>query len=197
MVEPIKFATHTDLALGLQQLIVDLQERTQLREPIRMYIAGGMAFHLYTAARVTTDVDAEFSKKILLPSNLLVETSEGNMLYLDTNYNSSFALMHEDYLLDAVKVPLGTDLIEVFILNPVDLILSKIARFSGPDVSDIAEIIRTFGIAANIIETRAEQALQGYVGNTDYLRMNLRDVLKLARRLTGDEGMEPEQPESN
>lgn len=75
--------------------------------------------------------------------------------------------------------------------------MSKIARFSGPDVSDIAEIIRTFGIAANTIQARAEQALQGYVGNTDYLRMNLRDVLKLALRLTGDEDMEPEQTPSN
>lgn len=187
MVKPIEFATHTDLALGLQQLITDLQDRTHLREPIRMYIAGGMAFHLYTAARVTTDVDAEFSKRIILPSNLLVETSDGNMLYLDTNYNSSFALMHEDYLSDAIRTPLGTDLIEVFVLSPVDLILSKIARFSGPDVSDIAEMIRMYGITASVIKERAEQALGGYVGNTDYLRMNLRDVLKLAEPMANSE----------
>lgn len=193
MVEPIKFATKTDLALGLQTLIVELQERTKLREPIRMYIAGGMAVHLYTAGRVTTDVDAEFSKRIILPSDLLVETSEGNMLYLDTNYNSSFALMHENYLLDAVAVPLGTDLIKVYVLNPVDLIVSKIARFNGPDLSDVTEIIQTFGITANAIEERAEHALKGYVGNADYLRMNLRDVLNLARRLTNDEVTEPGQ----
>lgn len=184
MVEPIEFATHTDLASGLQQLVTSIQERTKLRVPIKMYIAGGMAFHLYTASRVTTDVDAEFSKKILLPSNLIVETDGGNMLYLDTNYNSTFALMHEDYLLDAIKVPLGTDLIEVFVLSPIDLIISKIARFNGPDATDIAEIIRLFGITADAIEERAEHALQGYVGNEDYLRMNLRDVLKLARRRT-------------
>jgi hypothetical protein len=63
VVEPIEFATHTDLASGLQQLVLSIQERTKLRVPIKMYIAGGMAFHLYTAGRVTTDVDAEFSKK--------------------------------------------------------------------------------------------------------------------------------------
>ncbi len=184
MVEPIEFATETDLALGLQRLIVKLQEQLQLREPIRMYIAGGMAFHLYTASRVTTDVDAEFSKKILLPQNLLVETGHGNLLYLDTNYNSSFALMHEDYLSDAIQVPIGTELIKVFVLSPVDLIISKIARYSGPDVSDISEMIRTFGISASAIEERAEHALQSYVGNAEYLRMNLRDVLKKARNLT-------------
>ena len=184
MVAPIEFATKTDLALGLQQLIVVLQERTKLGEPIRMYIAGGMAFHLYTAGRVTTDVDAEFSKKIILPQDLLVETGEGNMLYLDTKYNSSFALMHENYLVDALKVPLGTDLIEVFVLNPLDLIVSKIARFNGPDVTDIAEIIRRFGITAAAIEERAEHALQAYVGYAENLGFILLEVLKLAQSIT-------------
>lgn len=187
MVDAFDFAIGTDLSLALQKLILDLQERTQLREPIRMYIAGGMAVHLYTAGRVTTDVDAEFSKKILLPSNLLVETADGKMLYLDTTYNSTFALMHEDYLQDAIKVPMGTDMIEVFVLSPLDLIVSKIARFSGPDASDIAAIIRTFNIPADAIEKRAEHALKGYVGNADYLRVNLRDVLALARRFTDDD----------
>ena len=78
MVAPIEFATHTELADGLRRLIQEFQRRTDLREPIEMFIAGGMATHLYTAARVTTDVDAEFSKRILLPSDLIVETKDGN-----------------------------------------------------------------------------------------------------------------------
>jgi len=153
-----------------------------------MVIAGGMAIHLYTAARVTTDVDAEFSKRILLPSDLIVETKNGNMLYLDPSYNSSFALMHEDYLQDSVSVPIGTELVHVFVLNPLDLIISKIARYSGPDAQDIADIISRFQIPAEEIKQRAEEALAGYVGNADYLRMNLRDVLATADRLTSEPG---------
>lgn len=183
MVGTIEFATHTELADGLRKLIKEFEKRTDLREPIKMYIAGGMATHLYTAARVTTDVDAEFSKRILLPSDLIVETKDGNMLYMDPNYNSSFALLHEDYLKDAVPVPVGTDLVHVYVLSPVDLIVSKIARFSGPDAGDIASIISRFHIPAEEIEKRAEEALAGYIGNVDYLRMNLRDVLKMAERL--------------
>jgi hypothetical protein len=56
MVIPVEFATHTELAEGLRTLIKELEKRTDLREPINMVIAGGMAIHLYTAARVTTDV---------------------------------------------------------------------------------------------------------------------------------------------
>ena len=51
MVKPIEFATHTDLANGLRSLIIELEQRTNLREPLTMLIAGGMAIHLYTAAR--------------------------------------------------------------------------------------------------------------------------------------------------
>jgi hypothetical protein len=186
VVIPVEFATHTELAEGLRTLIKELEKRTDLREPINMVIAGGMAIHLYTAARVTTDVDAEFSKRILLPSDLIVETKNGDMLYLDPSYNSSFALMHEDYLQDAIPVPIGTELVHVYVLNPLDLIISKIARFSGPDAQDIAEIISRFRIPSADIKQRAEEALIGYVGNSDYLRMNLRDVLATADRLTQD-----------
>jgi hypothetical protein len=184
MVERIEFVTNSDLAAGLRELLNQLEERTELREPIKMFIAGGMATHLYTQARVTTDVDAEFSKRILLPRDLLVETKAGNMLYLDPTYNSTFSLMHEGYLDDAVRAPFGTEHIEVYVLSPVDLIVSKIARYSGPDPQDIESLITRFGITAEEIETRAEEALVGYVGNVDYLRMNLRDVLAKARKHT-------------
>lgn len=180
MVAPIEFATDTELARGLTRLIEELEKRTNLRQPINMLIAGGMAIHLYTAARVTTDVDAEFSKRLLLPSDLIVETEDGNMLYLDANYNSTFALMHEDYQEDAVRVPIGTDLVHVYVLSPVDLVVSKIARFSGPDREDIAAIVEKFHLTPEEIGSRAEEALGGYVGNADYLRMNLRDVLRIA-----------------
>jgi hypothetical protein len=180
MVAPVEFALDTELAQGLKALIAELERRLGLREPIKMFIAGGMAAHLYTGARVTTDVDAEFSKRILLPADLIVESAGGTMLYIDPNYNSTFALMHEDYLEDAVPVPISTGLIQVYVLSPVDLIVSKIARFAGTDAEDIASIISRFNLSGAEIAERAEEALGGYVGNSDYLRMNLRDVLKIA-----------------
>lgn len=67
MVKSIKFAVGTDLALGLKELLQQLEARSGLREPIKMFIAGGMATHLYTGGRVTSDVDAEFSKRLVFP----------------------------------------------------------------------------------------------------------------------------------
>jgi hypothetical protein len=105
-----------------------------------------MAVHLYTASRVTTDVDAEFGSRIFIPNDLMVDVTlvDGTQesVYFDTNYNSTFALMHEDYLDDAIPLDLGFEQIRLHILSPVDLAVSKIARFADNDKEDIAALVR-------------------------------------------------------
>jgi len=66
------FHTRTALAKGLQDLFKQLEQRLSLSKPLTVYLAGGMAVHLYTANRVTTDVDAEFSGRVILPNDLMV-----------------------------------------------------------------------------------------------------------------------------
>ena len=150
-------------------------------------MAGGKAVHLYTANRVTTDVDAEFGGRVHLPNDLLVEVTleDGaqQVLYFDANYNSSFALMHEDYLDAAIPVDLGLDRIRVHVLSPVDLAVSKIARFTDNDKEDIAALVRLGLTSADEIERRATDALAAYVGRLSMLKQNLRDAVALARRL--------------
>ena len=55
--------------------------------------------------RVTTDVDAEFDARVFIPNDLIVdvklEDGSHKAVFFDTNYNSTFALMHEDYTDDA------------------------------------------------------------------------------------------------
>lgn len=179
------FHTHTALALGLRELFVQLEQRLALQQPLAVYLAGGMAVHLYTASRVTTDVDAEFGARVLLPNDLMVEITleDGSpqVIYLDTNYNASFALMHEDYLDDAIPLDMGLQHIQLFILAPVDLAVSKIARLADNDREDIQALVRLGLTTAPAIEQRATSALAGYVGNPSMLLLNLRDALGLAR----------------
>ncbi|WP_457833067.1 DUF6036 family nucleotidyltransferase, partial [Staphylococcus aureus] len=91
-----------------------------------------------------------------LPNDLMVEVmlEDGTpqVVYLDTNYNSSFALMHEDYLDDAIPIDLGVDQIRVHVLSPVDLAVSKIARFADNDKEDIAALVRLGLTSADAIE---------------------------------------------
>jgi hypothetical protein len=179
------FHTRTALAVGLRELFRQLAERLSLSSPVNVFLAGGMAVHLYTGSRVTTDVDAEFGARVHLPNDLMVEVTleDGTqqVVYLDTNYNSTFALMHEDYLEDAIPVDLGVDQIRAHVLSPVDLAVSKIARFADNDKEDIAALVRLGLTTADEIEQRATSALVGYVGGLAMLKLNLRDAVALAR----------------
>lgn len=174
---------HTDTALakGLRQLFVELEQRLDLKRPMNVYLAGGMAVHLYTANRVTTDVDAEFAGRVLLPNDLLIdvtlEDGSPQVLYLDTNYNSTFALLHEDYQLDALPVDFGMRQLQLFVLCPTDLAVSKIARLSDIDKQDIQALLANGLTTLKAIEQRALAALCGYVGRPEALLLNLKDVL--------------------
>jgi hypothetical protein len=179
------FHVRTALADGLRELFKRLEDCLSLNRPLNVYLAGGMAVHLYTGNRVTTDVDAEFAGRVLLPNDLMVEVTleDGSpqVIYLDTNYNSTFALMHEDYQDDAIPIDLGLDLLRVHVLSPVDLAVSKIGRFSDNDREDIQSLVRLGLTTADQIEQRATTALAGYVGGQALLLLNLRDALALAR----------------
>jgi hypothetical protein len=76
---------------------------------------------------------------------------------------------------------LGLGLLRVYVLSPVDLAVSKIARFADNDKEDIASLVRLGLTTATEIEARAQSALVGYVGGQAMLMLNLPDALTLAR----------------
>ena len=98
-----------------------------LQQTLRVYLAGGMAVYFYVGKRVSHDLDAEFAGRVLLPTDLTVEIEGDEPVYFDTNFNPMFALVHEHYQRDAVPVDLGVAHIDLRLLAPVDLAVSKIA----------------------------------------------------------------------
>ncbi len=148
--------------------------------PIRMYVAGGAALHFHTGARVTEDVDAVFSKRVLFTEAIEVSYRDpdgrARILYLDTNYNDTLGLLHEDAYADSqpVTVP-GVDrkLIDVRVLSPVDLAVAKLSRFADRDRDDI-ELLATRGLIDSArVRKRAEEALGGTVGDLNSVRTSI------------------------
>lgn len=195
------FHTRTALAEGLKELFKQLEGRLALHSPVNVYLAGGMAVHLYTANRVTSDVDAEFGARVFIPSDLVVEVAleDGTRtaVHFDTNYNSTFALMHEDYTDDAIPLDMGLEHIRLYVLSPLDLAVSKIARFADNDKDDIAALVRLGLTNADEIERRATSALAGYVGGQSMLKLNLQDAVVLAREIERVEKLAPEIQEQD
>lgn len=148
--------------------------------PIQMYVAGGAALHFHTGVRVSVDVDAVFSRRIALPDRLEIAYRDADgaarLLYFDRQYNDTLGLMHEDAHDDSMPLALdGIDpnVLDVRILAPLDLAVSKLGRFSDQDRADIAALARRGLLTPSSLNSRATEALSGYVGDTGRIRGNI------------------------
>ena len=111
-----------------------------MKYPIKAYIVGGVANYLYTQARVSDDIDMIISHRIDLPRNLFVvylKDDSFEKLTFDDNYTDTLGLMHEDYVDRAKLYKIIDDKFEVYVLSPIDLVISKILRFSDNDEQNI------------------------------------------------------------
>jgi len=178
-------AFHPELTAAMKVMLDKLHQNITgsgySGEPVQMYLAGGMAVHYYCGTRYTNDVDASFSKRLLLSGKDLTVSytrDDGRLasIYLDLNYNDTFALMHPDYQQDAQEwegIGNETRAIQLRVLTPVDLAVSKIARYSQQDQDDILALARTCKVTASSLRQRATEALDFYVGDTRWIHQSL------------------------
>jgi len=192
LARPEYVAAFVALARRIEQSLIGVSKRAL---PIRMYVAGGAALHLYTGARVSRDIDATFSRRIALPENLEIAYRDADgaarLLYFDRQYNDTFGLLHEDALDDSEPLSLpeiDAAVLEVRLLSPVDLATSKLGRFSDQDREDIETLARRKLIDATMLRKRAEAALAGYVGDTKRLQAALETACRIVADATKRRG---------
>ncbi len=171
---PEFIAAFRDLAERIEQVLANTPKRNL---PIRMFVAGGAALHFYTGTRVSEDVDAVFSRRIALPDNLEVSYRDADgaarLLYFDRQYNDTLGLLHEDAQADSIPLLIaGIDpkILDVRLLAPVDLAISKVGRFAEHDRTDIVALASRGLIDARSFRKRAEEAAVAYVGDTQRLQ---------------------------
>jgi len=158
--------------------------------PVRMYIAGGAALHILTGERVTADIDATFSKRVLLRDDIQVSYRDADgrarLMYLDRNYNDTLGLLHERAYQEseAVEVPdLDRRLIDVRVLSPTDLAVSKLARLAEQDREDIELLAKRGLIDSRTLRARAEEALKDYVGDSAPVKTSIDIACRLVDAL--------------
>jgi hypothetical protein len=165
-------------------------------KPVVVCVAGGAAMHFYTGGRFTNDIDAKIMARVMLdPKELQVayggRDGHARLLYFDTQYNDSFALLHHDAYNDARPIEVaGVDSrrLEVRLLTPLDLAVSKLSRFSAQDEDDIRALATAGLIDAATVRRRAEAALPDYVGNLDRIRTSIDIACKLVSAAAGKPG---------
>lgn len=156
--------------------------------PLRLYVAGGAAALFHAGVRASRDVDAVLSLRVHLPALEEAYTDRNGdvaSVYLDPTYNDTLGPSHEDALADAEHLEMpGVDAstLDVRVLAPVDLAISKLGRFNDHDRDDIRALASAGLLAADELQKRAEQALDYYVGHPAAPRANLREALAIVKR---------------
>lgn len=179
---------HPELTQAMSQMMdrMDgfMREGGYVGEPVKMYLAGGMAVHYHCGTRYTDDVDASFSQRLMLPFDELVidymrETGGQSCIYFDTTYNDTFALLHPDHRESCLAWEgIGNEhrLIRLLVFSPVDLAVSKLSRFSPNDQADILALAQHRYFDSAQLQTRAIEALGYYVGDTRWIHLNLKQI---------------------
>lgn len=185
-VRPEFLAAFSELAGRIANTLTQVPKRTL---PIRMYVAGGAALHFYTGHRLSDDIDASFSHRIALPDDLEVSykgaDGTAELLYFDRQYNDTLGLLHEDAYDDSIPLTLdGVDpgLLDVRLLSPLDLAVTKLGRFSEQDRDDIVALARLKLVNSGGLRKRAQAAVAGYVGDTN----RVQGTIEVACRILDD-----------
>jgi len=186
-----------EIASRIANVLTSLPKTTL---PIKMYVAGGAALHFYLGERVSRDIDAAFSHRIALPDGLEVAYRDvdnaARVLYFDRQYNDTYALMHESAYDDSERLELAgveASVLDVRLLTPTDLAVSKIGRLSSQDREDIAALARNGLVTARVLRRRAEEAAKGYVGDT----VRIATSIDIACRIVEDATSRPVKPRGN
>jgi hypothetical protein len=124
---------------------------------------------------------------VALPDDLEVAYRDADgkarLLYFGRQYNDTFGLLHEAAHEDSVPLSLeGIDarVLDVRLLAPVDLAVSRIARLSDQDREDIATLARAGLVKPAALRRRAEEALNGSVGDVGRVRTSIDIACRIA-----------------
>lgn len=178
----------TPFATAVKDLIKAIDDTIPLsfRGTVTAYVVGGVATHIYTESRVSTDLDVKFDPPLLIAGDVSVTFENGGQqsyIRLDRNYTDIFAMMHPVWQRDAWDYEqIGRFVIKV--ISPLDLAVSKIARFAENDQKDIESLARSGLLDPDALEERCREALSYYVGDTTFVEINIRDTVEMVRSLS-------------
>jgi len=164
---------------------------TKLDRNIEIITLGGSALSLLGLKHSTGDIDF-FVKGIVYEDmeNLLeklkdkykkkeIDYWEDGKIVLNKEGRIVTQLMPEDYSKIAETLDLKLKHIQVKILNPVDIVLTKIGRCSEEDIDDILKIVKKFKIDKQDLIKRFKKYAENYDGSMGIFENNFKHVCEI------------------
>ena len=165
--------------IGKEKLLGFLMQADKmLAGKIRVNAVGGTGLTLLNAKDTTKDIDFDFSKEDekefkkalsrLPPHGLRIDFFTDGMIFSQK--------LPKDYEKHCVPIKTNLKNTQLFSLNPIDIIATKIGRLNDRDIEDIRACIEKFRITKKQVEKRGKQI--EYVGHEETYKSNLEFVLK-------------------
>lgn len=168
-----------------------------------IYIAGGIGVNFFTGERPSYDIDMECSTELFqyLDRDLIEEIGEKE-LFFDYNYNPTLGLIHEDYLDNALEIPFEeiekhNIKIKPYVISPLDLAITKLARYSENDRNDILDLFEKGLFTLEDFEKKAKEAIDYYIGNQNFVKINLNEMMDLMKNINIKNLLEEEIEKEN
>ncbi len=166
------------MPLNKKQLLDFLGELDkELEGEVTVVAVGGTAMTLHNSKASTLDVDftipakdfSEFHRVLnLVPHGFKVDTWNNGMVFSQD--------LPDDYLEKSKHIRTKMKNIKLRVLDPLDIIVTKVGRLNARDKEDIATCIKKFKITKTEIRKRAKQVT--YVGREENYEINLNHVMK-------------------
>ena len=156
----------------------------KLERPVHAWLAGGFAVYFYTQHRKLRDVDIKWSHRIPIPPDMRVfeiGQSDGDIpdvVVMDGNFADVLGSYPPDWEKRSQEVH-RFDNIVLHVIDPIDLAVSKVARFSECDRSNIRALAAIGLIDPDVFAARAEEALSCCVGDLSFVCHNLADAMEM------------------
>jgi hypothetical protein len=140
-----------------------------LLEPVEVHCMGGFALiAAYNFPRATGDLDylATIPKEV---SPILEELGgPGSKLAIKHRVcvqRVGIADLPDDYASRLAELDLGMKNLRLFVLDPYDLVLSKLTRNSPKDREDVKYLAQTFLLESSALHQRFEQEMKPWLPN--------------------------------
>lgn len=186
---------------SLREALEEIIERIskQVREGVTVdaYLAGGVAAFVHTSdklpaadqLRYSEDADIYFSRGLSIPDDIVVVYQDHygaeRALMLDSNYNPELGPYHPDAF--ARATPLFTSnngRVDLKVLAPVDLAITKIGRFQDHDRQDIEALARCGLLDAEEFKKLAREATDYLATDPAPVLANINDAMELITSAT-------------
>ncbi len=155
--------------------------------PVEVRIAGDLALSYYTGHRVPGDAEVNCSQRIAIPVDMQVfevpdptGATGCSPVALHPGAGES-GFYPQDWEARAMAIGEVGPFV-LFVMDPVDLAVSKLVRFSPQDREDIRQLISRRMLDRELLEERTKRALEACIGDAEAVRRNFEETVRIVSR---------------